>query len=45
MASLTEGEIWGEITEAGLERLLERKGVVRTSRGSMMNLAKSKEDK
>ena len=45
MASLTEGEIWGEITEAGLNRLLERKGVARTRRGTMMNLAKSKEDK
>ena len=26
---LHEGEIWGEITEASLERLLERKGVSR----------------
>ncbi len=32
---LREGEIHGEVTEASLERLLERKGMERTERGSM----------
>jgi hypothetical protein len=44
MASLREGEIWGEVTEASLERLLERKGVVRNTRGTMTSLTQSKED-
>jgi len=29
-------EVYGEVTQAGLDRLLERKGVPRTERGSMM---------
>jgi len=33
--ALREGEVWGEITEAGLARLLERKGVARRQRGSL----------
>jgi hypothetical protein len=44
MASLTEGEIWGEITEASLNRLLERKGVARNKRGTMTSITQSKED-
>jgi hypothetical protein len=44
MASLREGEIWGEITEASLNRLLERKGVP-MGRGSMTRLTQDGEDK
>jgi hypothetical protein len=44
MASLREGEVWGEITEASLNRLLERKGVPRNERGTMTTLTQSKED-
>jgi len=44
MASLREGEVWGEITEASLNRLLERKGVARNERGTMTTLTQSKED-
>lgn len=33
--ALREGEIHGEVTEAGLQRLLERKGLERKHRGSM----------
>lgn len=40
---LREGEIWGEVTEASLERLLERKGVSRNERGSMFRLNLSEE--
>ena len=43
--ALREGEVWGEITEASLERLLERKGLERTTRGSMQRgRASLKED-
>ncbi len=42
---LHEGEIWGEITQASLERLLERKGVSREERGTMFRLNLSKEEK
>jgi hypothetical protein len=45
MAELREGEIWGEITEASLNRLLERKGVPRNTRGTMTSLTQSKEDR
>jgi hypothetical protein len=44
MASLREGEIWGEITEVSLNRLLERKGVAR-GRGSMTRLTQDGEKK
>ncbi len=44
MASLTEGEVWGEITEASLNRLLERKGVKRTERGTMTSITQEKKD-
>jgi hypothetical protein len=44
MASLREGEIWGEITEASLNRLLERKGIP-LGRGSMTRLTQSREGK
>jgi hypothetical protein len=43
MPSLREGEIWGEITEASLNRLLERKGVP-MPRGSMTRMEQSKKD-
>ena len=45
MADLREGEIWGEVTEASLSRLLERKGVPRNTRGTMTSLTQSKEDR
>ena len=38
---LREGEVWGEVTEAGLERLLERKGVARKDRGTMFRVNRS----
>jgi acyl dehydratase len=41
---LGEGEIWGEITEASLERLLERKGVARAERGSMFRLNRARKE-
>lgn len=41
---LHEGEIWGEITQASLERLLERKGVSREERGTMFRLNLSEEE-
>ncbi|MBQ60814.1 MAG: hypothetical protein CMQ19_01935 [Gammaproteobacteria bacterium] len=40
--ALEEGEIWGEVTDRSLEVLLERKGVPRTTRGSMMSIADGK---
>ncbi|MBW2314197.1 MAG: MaoC family dehydratase N-terminal domain-containing protein [Deltaproteobacteria bacterium] len=43
MADLREGEVWGEVTEASLNRLLERKGVVRNTRGTMTSLTQTKE--
>ncbi len=43
MADLREGEVWGEITDASLERLLERKGVPRHQRGTMQSITQSKE--
>jgi hypothetical protein len=42
---LHEGEIWGEITEASLERLLERKGVSRSERGTMFRINTTGEEK
>ncbi|MDP6469929.1 MAG: MaoC family dehydratase N-terminal domain-containing protein [Pseudomonadales bacterium] len=42
MADLREGEIWGEITDASLERLLERKGQPRHKRGSMQSVTQKK---
>ena len=41
---LHEGEIWGEITQASLERLLERKGVSREDRGTMFRINLSEEE-
>jgi acyl dehydratase len=41
---LHEGEIWGEITEASLERLLQRKGVSREERGTMFRLTLNEEE-
>lgn len=41
---LHEGEIWGEITQASLERLLERRGVAREERGTMFRLNRSESD-
>jgi acyl dehydratase len=43
MADLREGEVWGEITDASLERLLERKGVPRMKRGTMQSITENKE--
>lgn len=42
---LREGEIYGEITEASLERLLERKGQSRAERGSLFRLNLSESEK
>ena len=39
-----QDEGWGEVTEQGLERLLERVGVPRRSRGSMMRRDSSVDD-
>lgn len=36
--ALREGEIYGEITQASLDRLLERRGVARQERGTMFRL-------
>lgn len=41
---LHEGEIWGEITQASLDRLLERKGVSREERGTMFRINLSEEE-
>lgn len=41
---LHEGEIWGEITQASLDRLLERRGVGRADRGTMFRLNRSESD-
>ncbi len=41
---LHEGEIWGEITQASLDRLLERRGVAREERGTMFRLNRSDSD-
>jgi hypothetical protein len=43
MADLREGEVWGDITDASLERLLERKGQPRYKRGTMQSLAQNQE--
>jgi hypothetical protein len=42
MADLREGEVWGEITDASLERLLERKGLPRMKRGTMQSITENK---
>ncbi|MBW2385169.1 MAG: MaoC family dehydratase N-terminal domain-containing protein [Deltaproteobacteria bacterium] len=44
MADLSEGEVWGEITDASFARLLERKGVPRTIRGSMTRASHDEKD-
>jgi len=43
MADLREGEVWGEITDASLARLLERKGLPRYKRGTMQSITENKE--
>ena len=43
MSSLREGEIWGEVTEASLNRLLERKGVP-MPRGTMTRITQGDKD-
>ncbi len=44
MADLREGEVWGEITDASLERLLERKGLPRMKRGTMQSITEHKKE-
>ena len=45
MSSLREGEVWGEITEASPNRLLEHEGFGCNTRGTRTSLTTSKEDK